>query len=77
MLVSSIAIYRHAPVANVLYSSRGLWSVLVIWLAGRWLGSSEGRHSRRVFAWRLAGALLLTAAIVVVSLNFSSSVSVR
>jgi drug/metabolite transporter (DMT)-like permease len=69
MLVSSIAIYRHAPVANVLYSSRGLWSVLVVWLAGHWLGGSESRHSPRVFAWRLAGAVLLTAAIAVVSIK--------
>jgi drug/metabolite transporter (DMT)-like permease len=69
MLVSSIAVYRHAPVANVLYSSRGLWSVLVVWLAGHWLGGSESRHSGRVFAWRLAGALLLTAAITVVAMS--------
>lgn len=67
MLVSSIALYQHATVANVLYSSRGLWSVLIVWLAGRRLGSQESAQAPGTFAWRLIGALTLTAAIVVVA----------
>lgn len=65
MLVSSIAIYRHAATANVLYSSRGLWSVLAVWLLGRRLGIREGALGSRVLAWRLAGAAMLMAAIAV------------
>jgi drug/metabolite transporter (DMT)-like permease len=69
MLVSSIAIYRHAPVANVLYSSRGLWSVCAVWLAGRWLGSREADHGTPVLAWRMAGATVLIVAIIVVAVD--------
>ena len=71
MLVSSIAIHRQATVANVLYSSRGLWSVLVVWLAGHWLGNREAHHGRSILAWRLAGATVLLVAIVVVALDRS------
>jgi drug/metabolite transporter (DMT)-like permease len=69
MLVSSIAIYRHAPVANVLYSSRGLWSVCAVWVAGRWLGSREGHHGASILAWRMAGATVLIVAIIVVAFD--------
>jgi drug/metabolite transporter (DMT)-like permease len=65
MLISSIAIYQHAPLANILYSSRGLWSVLAVWLLGRWLGSREAHHEWRVLAWRLLGAAILVVAIFV------------
>jgi len=71
MLVSSIAIHRHAPVANVLYSSRGLWSVLAVWLAGHWLDNREGRHGGSILAWRLAGATVLIIAIIVVAFDGS------
>lgn len=66
MLVTSIAIYQHATVANVLYSSRGFWSVLIVWVAGYRLGNREGELGSRVFAWRLAGAVVLIVAIMVV-----------
>jgi len=64
MLVSAIATYRHAPLANVLYSSRGLWSVIVVWIAGRQIGSREAEHGHAIFAWRLAGAIVLIVAIL-------------
>ena len=69
MLVSTIAIHRQATVANVLYSSRGLWSVLAVWLAGRWLGNREAHHGPSILVWRLAGATVLLAAIIVVALE--------
>jgi hypothetical protein len=67
MLVSSIAIYHHATVANVLYSSRGLWSVVAVWIGGHWFESREGRHGPSILFWRLAGAAVLIVAIVVVA----------
>lgn len=66
MLVSSIAIYRQATVANVMYSSRGLWSVLAVWLIGHWFGNSEHHHGTKVLTSRLIGATLLLAAILLV-----------
>src|SRR5882724_1785481 len=56
MIVSSI----------VLYSSRGLWSVLAVWLVGHWFVNRERYHSHRILAWRLLGATLLMAAILMV-----------
>ena len=64
LFVSSIAIYRQAAVANVLYSSRGLWSILAVWAVGHWLGNYEGRVGAGHLAWRIAGATTLMVAIL-------------
>jgi drug/metabolite transporter (DMT)-like permease len=69
LLVSTIAIYGQATLANVLYSSRGLWGVVAVWLVGGWFSNREHRHGVRVLAWRLCGAALLMTAIVIVLLN--------
>jgi len=66
MIVSSIAVYGQATVANVLYSARGLWSVLAVWMVGHWFVNREQDHGPRVLGWRLFGAALLMAAIVIV-----------
>lgn len=69
MIVGAIAVYRNATVANVLYSSRGLWSVVAVWVVGHWFANREHHYGARVLAWRLFGAVLLTAAIVIVLLR--------
>jgi hypothetical protein len=69
MIVSSIALYGQATMANVLYGSRGLWSVLAVWLAGHWFQNRERDHAPRVLAWRFAGAALLMAAILIALLR--------
>lgn len=66
IFVSLVATWGKAAQANVVYSSRGLWSVLLVWTIGHYLGSTESNLDRRVLAWRLAGALLMMAAIVLV-----------
>jgi drug/metabolite transporter (DMT)-like permease len=71
MFISSIAIWRQATSANVLYSSRGLWSVVAVWSVGHWFTSREQHLGARVLVWRLVGAILLMAAIVLVLLNYS------
>jgi drug/metabolite transporter (DMT)-like permease len=69
MFVSTIAMFGKAAVANVLYSSRGLWSVLAVWLVGHWFQSREQHLGRRVLMARLCGAGLLMTAIVLVVLK--------
>ena len=69
MFITSISLYRHATVANVLYSSRGLWSVLAVWGVGHWFLNREQHLGPRVLVWRLVGAILLMAAIAMVFLN--------
>lgn len=66
MFVSTVAIYGHATSANVLYSSRGLWSVIAVWLIGHWFHSREQHLGARILAWRLGGAAVLLVAIVLV-----------
>jgi O-antigen ligase len=53
----------------VLYSSRGLWSVLAVWLVGHWFANREQHHGARVLVWRFIGAALLMAAILIVLLG--------
>lgn len=62
LFVSSMAIYDKATVGNIVYSARGLWSVLAVWLVGHWFGNRERESD--VLGWRFAGATLLLAAIV-------------
>lgn len=62
----AIGRYGRAPEINVLYSSRALWSIGLVWGAGRLVGSREHTASRTVLLRRLAGAALLTAAAALV-----------
>ncbi len=66
LLITTIAVFGDATSVNIVYGTRGLWSVLLVWLAGRWLGSEESDRGASVLGGRLAGALLMTAAVVVV-----------
>jgi drug/metabolite transporter (DMT)-like permease len=66
MLVTSIALYAQATTANVMYSARGMWSIVIVWLAGSWFGNTERSRGGRVFLWRLLGAACLLGAILIV-----------
>jgi drug/metabolite transporter (DMT)-like permease len=70
MFISAISIYRQATSANVLYSSRGLWSVVAVWAIGHWFTNREQHLGARVLVWRLVGAILLMAALVMVLLDY-------
>lgn len=62
-----IAIMGKATVVNILYSSRGLWSIGLVWLVGHWFSNKEASTvGKTVMLQRLTGALLLFAAIVLV-----------
>ncbi len=66
IFVSAIARYGGATTANVIYSTRGLWSVVAVWAIGHWFASREQHLGAGVLRWRLAGALLMMAAIALV-----------
>lgn len=66
IFVSTISIFGMATSANVVYASRGLLSVLLVWMIGHWFMNSEQNLGRVVMRWRLAGALLMMSAIVLV-----------
>lgn len=64
--VSGVAMFGDATSMNVVYSARGVWSVVAVWLIGHWFANTEAQLGRSVFRWRLAGAALMTSAIVLV-----------
>ena len=66
LFVSLIAAKGHAASINVVYSSRGLWSVVLVWWVGHWVQSREQHLDGSVLASRLAGALTMIIAIALV-----------
>jgi hypothetical protein len=68
LFVSTLAVYGQATSANVVYASRGLLSVLLVWMVGHWFSNLEQNLGPAVLRWRLAGALLMMSAIVLVIL---------
>jgi drug/metabolite transporter (DMT)-like permease len=66
LFVSTLAVYGKATIANVIYSSRGLLSVVLVWLVGHWFANREQGLGARTLAWRLFGAALMLSAIVLV-----------
>jgi drug/metabolite transporter (DMT)-like permease len=72
MFMSAVSVYRQVTSANVLYSSRGLWSVVAVWGVGHWFTNREQHLGARVLVWRFIGAILLMAAIVMVLLDYGA-----
>ena len=64
-LVTTVAVYGDATAVNVIYSARGLWSVVAVWSIGHWFGSQEQHLSTAVLRLRLLGAATMTAAILI------------
>jgi drug/metabolite transporter (DMT)-like permease len=66
IFVMTIAKFRNATSTNIIYSSRGLWSVVAVWAIGHWFANREQHLGAGVLRWRLAGAVLMMAAITLV-----------
>jgi drug/metabolite transporter (DMT)-like permease len=64
--VSTLAVFGKATNANVVYASRGLLSVVLVWMVGHWFQNAEQHLGPKVMRWRLVGALLMLSAIVLV-----------
>jgi drug/metabolite transporter (DMT)-like permease len=58
-----IALYHEVTVTNVLYNTRGLWSVALVWVVGHWFANAEKHVGRAIMTRRLIGALILLAAV--------------
>ncbi|HEX2101343.1 MAG TPA: EamA/RhaT family transporter [Candidatus Synoicihabitans sp.] len=61
-----IGVFGDATAVNIVYSSRGLWSVLAVWLIGHWFANEEQHLGQQVLRGRLLGASLMLVAIVLV-----------
>ena len=66
IFVSTLAVYGKATSANIVYASRGLISVLLVWAIGHWFMNQEQNLGAKVLRWRLLGAVLMLCAIVLV-----------
>jgi len=61
-----IAAFNDPTGVNVVYGTRGLWSVGLVWFVGRrWFGNEERATAGAAMGQRLAGALLILAAVTV------------
>lgn len=60
----AIANFHEVTTTNILYNTRGIWSVLIVWAIGHWFGNTEREHGTRVMLRRLFGALLLLIAVL-------------
>ena len=61
-----ISLFRHANAAtaiNIVYNSRVIWSVLLVWVFGHWFGNIEREQGINVMVARFAGSILILTAI--------------
>ena len=66
-MYSAIGLYGSATLTNILYGSRCLWSVLLVWIFSSLAGEADSSANRSVvMGWRFAGALLLFCAMALV-----------
>ena len=65
----TISTYQDPTAMNILYSSRGIWSVILVWSIGSWFGNREGGLGWGIFWRRVVGAGFLFAAICLVLLE--------
>lgn len=59
-----LAFFDDATGVNIVYASRGLWAILLIFFLGSQLGNRERETAGSAFLWRAVGTAMLTAAIV-------------
>jgi len=64
LLIFAIARYQQVAQINIVYSSRGIWSVVFVWLLGHLFANMEFKRSgNALVVYRLAGSVLITLAI--------------
>ena len=65
IITATIATSRDAAGVNVVYATRGLWSIALVWCVGHWLKNTERQTAGgRKMALRLAGAALILVAVL-------------
>ena len=67
-----ISLFRNANAAtaiNIVYNSRVVWSVLLVWIFGHWFGNIEREQGISVMVARFAGSVLILSAIMITLLG--------
>jgi len=65
MIGLALSFFNDATGINVMYASRGLWAVVLVYWFGTMLGNDERATSGRLFGWRFLGTILLTASVII------------
>lgn len=65
MIGLALSFFHDATGINVMYASRGLWAVVLVFWFGTLLGNDERATSGRLFGWRFLGTILLTVSVVI------------
>ena len=65
-MASAIGLFGDATAANVVYSSRGLWSLLLLAVVARRLGITDSVFHRSTLALRAVGCVLILGAVALV-----------
>ncbi|MEY5027299.1 MAG: hypothetical protein RLZZ244_2827 [Verrucomicrobiota bacterium] len=60
----SIAQFHEVTLTNILYATRGIWSVLVVWSVGHWFQNTEKSVGTTLMLRRLLGAAILLGAVL-------------
>ena len=64
LITASIGIWKDAAGVNVVYSTRGILSILLVWSVGHWMKNQEGKVAgKQTMAWRLIGAAFILLAV--------------
>lgn len=66
LVAIALSRFGNATAVNIAFSSRGMWSVLLIWLFGSLIGNNEHMLGRKIFWQRLAGSACILLAIILV-----------
>ncbi len=67
-LAFAIGYFGDVAGSNIVYSSRGIWGVVLVWVVGHWFANTEKEAGVRILALRMTGALLILSAIVLIFL---------
>jgi drug/metabolite transporter (DMT)-like permease len=67
-IVYTLTVYGEATAVNVVYNTRGIWSVMLVWTLGHWFGNPERDAGRAVMGARLLGASLILVAVALAAI---------
>ncbi len=59
----AIMTHGEATLVNILYTSRGIWTIALVWMVGNWFGNTEHTHGPKVMIRRLIGSGLILIAV--------------
>jgi len=63
-----VGCFEDATGSNIVYSGRGMWSVVLVWWIAHWFHNQEKEAGRETMIGRLIGSVLISAAIVILFL---------